>query len=130
MKDFPARKVIAAWNLFVVGDYSRSGLGVHLVIVGFLLLWLPLCWLLTEKIADNPAFRLLSFWSKQVTTIYIIQWLLYGCGILIFGANQQEPLMAVLIGLVVFALTHILTKLYLATRTGSASIKPVEQTNG
>ncbi len=104
---------IVTWNMFVIGDYSRSGLGVHLVIVGFVLLWLPVCRLFTENIADNMVFRLLIFWSKQVTTIYIIQWLLYGWGILVFGANQHTSSAAALIGVLVFVLTHILTKCYL-----------------
>jgi hypothetical protein len=121
---------IVTWDMFVVGDYSRSGLGVHLTIVGFLLVWLPFCWLMTEKIADNRVFRLLDFWSKQVTTIYIIQWLLYGWGILVFGINRHTPFTAAMIGVVVFVLTHILTKFYIAIRTGNNSLKQAKARYG
>lgn len=103
---------IVSWNFFVVGDYSRSGLGVHLLITGFVLLWFAFCAWVTPYIHTTRVFKTLAFWSQHVTVMYVIQWVLFGWGMLVFGVNNQQALIAACLGIGVLALTHILTKIY------------------
>lgn len=112
---------VLLWNIlsnkiFVIGDYSRSGAAVHLTILGFIFVWLHICWWIAERIKDSGIFRLLFYWSKNVTVVYIIQWILIGWGTLLFGYNQQSMSVVMLIGAIVFLLTHVLTRLYIYLR--------------
>jgi len=117
-------------DIFVVGDYFRSGPWVHLTIIGFVFLWLPFCWWIVERVPGNPIFRQLYFWSTNVTVAYIIQWTLIGWGMLFFGCNELSALIAVLIGIVLLPLTHLLTKLYLYYRRKPESVKSTERAGG
>lgn len=90
------------------GDYHRSGPALHLIIAGFILLWLLLWNLVEKKVSpENPILKLLYFWSKNVTSIYFIQWVLFGFSILIFGANEQVDYIAALIGAGVLLITDL-----------------------
>ena len=101
------------------GDYSRCGIQVHLVITGFVLIWLWLIKLLEEQLNGSKPANLMICWSKNVTIIYLIQWVLFGWGVLIFDYQQLTPGPAAVIGLLVAILTHGLVKIYnrLGTRT-------------
>lgn len=44
--------------------------------VGFVLVWLSIFHWLSKKIPPNHLFRLITFCSKNITSIYIIQWIL------------------------------------------------------
>ena len=98
---------------FPVGDYSRCGLQVHLVIVGFVLIWLWIFSYLEKRLIGTQLADLLIFWSKNVTAIYIIQWVLIGWGMLFLGYQQLTPAEAALIGLLMTLLAHGVTKLQL-----------------
>lgn len=104
---------IILFNKFPVGDYYRSGLGVHLTIIGFVLLWLLICYKFIEKSGlnkENFMLKTLIFWSKNVSIMYIIQWILFGWSILILNINHQQDFIAALIGLFVLLITHLLVK--------------------
>jgi uncharacterized membrane protein len=102
---------ILTFDLFPVGDYHRSGAAIHLLIIGFIFIWLSACWWISNKFSStNIIIRTLVFWSKNVTAIYFIQWVIFGWSILIFDANKQKAYVAALIGLVVLIITHLLIK--------------------
>ena len=102
---------ILIFDFFPVGDYHRSGAAIHLLIIGFIFIWLFGCWWISNKFSStNIIIRTLSFWSKNVTAIYFIQWVIFGWSILIFDANKQNAYVAALIGLVVLIITHLLIK--------------------
>ncbi len=103
---------LVLWNRFQIGDYARSELGVHAAIMGVVCLWLPGCWWMAQKLSNTWLLRQITFWSRQVTPIYMIQWILFGWGILVFGENQLSPGMAFGIGIIVLIITHILTLVY------------------
>lgn len=98
--------------IFPFGDgYARTGLSMNLIILGFVFLWLPLCFSIVNRLnAGNKILKLLSFWSVNVTAIYMIQWILYGWSILLFDINKQTDIVALLIGITVLLITHFLTK--------------------
>ncbi len=93
------------------GDYERSGLGIHILIIGFVLLWFNACYGIEQKFGvQNPSIKVLIYWSRNVTAIYFIQWVLFGWSILIFDFNQQDAVTAAIIGLVVLLITHFSVK--------------------
>ncbi len=99
-----------------VGDYYRSGLGVHLVITGFVLIWLWEFRLIEQRVAGSKPAELLIFWSKNVTSIYMIQWILIGWGVLLLDYQKLSPTIAVAVGLLMTAITHALTKSWIKLR--------------
>ncbi len=104
---------ILLFNKFPMGDYYRSGLGVHLTIIGFVFLWLLISYRFVEKSGlsrQNYALKTLVFWSKNVSVIYIIQWILFGWSVLLLDVNQQQDYIAMLIGFIVLFMTHLLVK--------------------
>ena len=103
---------IAAFDYFPAGDYHRSGAAVQMLIIGFVLLWLPLCYWITGRMQDeNKILVFFTGWSKRVTEIYCIQWILFGWSILILGANMQSDWIAALAGLAVLIITHYTSKI-------------------
>ncbi len=102
---------ILTFDLFPAGDYHRSGAAIHLLIIGFVFMWLSACWWISNKFSSTSIIiRTLVFWSKNVTAMYFIQWLIFGWSILIFDANKQNAYVAALIGLIVLIITHLLIK--------------------
>ena len=92
--------------------YSRYGFQMHLMITGFVLVWLWLFAVIEKYVSHWKITKLLSFWSINVTSIYFIQWILAGWGILVFGYREISPVITVIIGLTVTIITHFLTILY------------------
>ena len=95
-----------------VGDYSRSGLHVHLFILGFVLAWLWLFHGVARVLEGGALARLLSFWSRNVTPVYVIQWLFVSWGMLVVGYQESSAWMAAGLGLAVVGLTHVVTRQY------------------
>ena len=96
---------------FPNGDYERSGAGIHLIIIGFLFLWFNVCYWLEQKFGlENRIIKVLIYWSRNVTAIYFIQWLLFGWSTLIFDQNKQNAFVSAIIGFVVLLTTHFSVK--------------------
>ena len=133
---FPAFAMIMAgsimWHLFsnadyFVGSYARGGPALHLVMSGFVMGWMALCFWIVDRIKENPIFRVLYFWSKNVIVVYFIQWILIGWGLFIFQKKTQHALAALLLGFVFVGLTHGVTRIYVylkATRDSNVDTHP------
>lgn len=101
-------------NFFPIGDYYRSGLGVHLLIISFLFLWLILCnrcaaWLSRGK--GQKLVEIVCFWSSHVTEIYVLQWILYGLSIMVLGNNRLSDYKAAGFGFLMMLFCHFVMKL-------------------
>jgi len=68
---FPATQIIPEWLPFYRTEPADT-----LFHLGFVLLWLAIFHWLSKKIVTNPIFKLLTFCSRNITAIYIIQWIL------------------------------------------------------
>ena len=68
---FPATTTVTEWLPFYRTEPPDT-----LFHLGFVLLWLAIFHWLNKKIPANPVFNLFNFCSKNITTIYIIQWIL------------------------------------------------------
>jgi hypothetical protein len=104
-------------ELFVVGDYARSGPPVHFAMFGFVFVWLSFCWWLVNKIPNNPFLRLLFFWSGNVTKVYFIQWILFGWGLFLLPEDRLMSAGSMLAGIATLGVTHAITLLYLELKT-------------
>lgn len=77
--------------------------------LGFVLGWLFLVQWITKKVRPNPFFTLLTFCSKNITAIYLIQWIMI-CWCLAFtGYMQLNLLNSIIWMLLVTANTLLLT---------------------
>ena len=92
---------------FDIGRYCRSGPAAQLATVGFILVWLSFCRLLARRWADSPVLRLLGFWSRNVTAVYFVQWVLFGWVVLVFGRNRCATPVAVSVAAVVLLAAHV-----------------------
>ncbi len=102
---------VPAGRWLVVGDYARSGLGVHVGIVGFLGIWLWLWRRIHNRWEGSRFVRSLSFWSRHVTAIYCVQWLLFGWATLAIPAQSQSTARATLLGVIVIGASDVLVRL-------------------
>jgi len=102
----------AGWNFFPKGDYFRSGFSIHLLILGFIVLWFCF-WHYVDQIIskENKLLRLLTFWSHSLTRAYIIQWILIGWSLLFIGDGQYDSITAAFIGFAVLILTYSILSL-------------------
>ncbi len=91
-------------------EYYHSRQGFMIFMLGFIMTWLYLCNLLIRKIPNNKVFELLFDWSRNVTNIYFIQWVLIAWGIAIFSTNESQYLMTIVLMLFIGIASHLLSK--------------------
>jgi len=94
--------------ILVFGDYCRSGLPVQLMLAGFVLLWLSLMWWLDEHLSWRAVPRYLTSLSRNITAIYVIQWVLIGWLAIVFGVIGQPSWAAALAALPILIASHLL----------------------
>jgi uncharacterized membrane protein len=91
------------------GDYNEGD--VHplwvVFVTGFLLLSLSLYELMAARIPPNKVFQWLCFWSREVTLMYCVQWIVIGW-IVIFITSYFGIAATMLSIPVVFIMTHYL----------------------
>ncbi|HAO07641.1 MAG TPA: hypothetical protein DCQ50_11755 [Chryseobacterium sp.] len=81
-----------SWNL----TFYRLGTGGTIMHGGIVLLWLALFIWLPLVIRNNFFFRLLSWVSKHITVIYLVQWVVIIWMLPLFGYNQLNILKSLL----------------------------------
>nr|WP_315019799.1 acyltransferase [uncultured Aminipila sp.] len=104
---------ISTLGIFPIGDYYRSGLNIHFLMISFVFLWIVLCDYIVIKLNAKKLNRFLNiiyFWSSNVTGFYVFQWIIYGWSMLIIGSNRLVDYEAVGIGFIVVIITHMLLK--------------------
>jgi surface polysaccharide O-acyltransferase-like enzyme len=95
-------------GILAFGDYYRSGLPVQLLLAGFVLLWLPLLWWLDRRLAWRAVPRYLTSLSRNITAVYLIQWVLIGWLAIVFGVRDQASWVAALLGVPILVASHLL----------------------
>lgn len=102
---FPATTTKTEWLPFYRTEPADT-----LFHLGFVLLWLFIFHWVYKKIPANPLFNLLTFCSKHITAIYIIQWILI-CWCMTFTGYLQLNLQQSIIWLLaITTATLLLTK--------------------
>ncbi|MDD3954224.1 MAG: heparan-alpha-glucosaminide N-acetyltransferase domain-containing protein [Lentisphaeria bacterium] len=94
---FAALVLGAAGGLFVFlsktnqfGDFYRMYPGGTFLCVAIGLLWIGQFMLFTKLGVFQKILDYLIFWSKNITLIYLVQWVLIGFGIVFLGYRQQN----------------------------------------
>jgi uncharacterized membrane protein len=101
-----------------LNDYYHCKPWYILFALGFTFSWLYVCDLLAKKIKGTVIFNILMYWSKNVTNIYIIQWIVIMWGaFFVFGFNKVGYGMTVFLILVISVLSHLLSQCYLKLKT-------------
>lgn len=90
-----------------IGQYLRDGPGSHLTVVGFIVLWVTACGRLAKRWAGSGGLKLLCFWSRHVTAVYFVHWVLIGWAVLLLGRNRYASHVAVGMGIAALFLTHV-----------------------
>ena len=67
--------IVVNIHTYAIGSVRPNML---ILMMGSLLMWIPVCQLLTKYIPTNFLFDRLYFWSKNVTSLYFIQWAFIG----------------------------------------------------
>ncbi len=98
----------AETGVLAFGDYYRSGLPVQFMLAGFVLLWLSLMWWLDERLSWRVIPRYLTSLSRNITAIYVIQWVLIGWLAIVFGVMNQPSWAAALAAFPILVASHLL----------------------
>ena len=96
-------------------DYYHSRQGAMLFMCGFVMGWLYLTKLVIDNIPTNSFFDLLFQWSKGVTNIYFIQWIIILWSIAFFGINRSSFTTTILLILIFTGISHF-TNLLIISR--------------
>ncbi len=104
---FPATTTVTSWLPFYRTEPADT-----IFHIGFVLIWIAIVHWISRKIKDNPFFRLLSFCSRNITVIYLVQWIMI-CWCLAFTGYLQLnfwPTIAWMIGIttVTLLLTYVI----------------------
>ncbi len=99
---------------FDIGRYFEDGPGAQLATVGFVLVWLSFCRLLTRRWVGSAGLRLLGFWSRNVTGVYFVQWVLFGWAVPFLGRNRYASPVAMGTAAMVLLAAHVVVKAYVA----------------
>lgn len=86
---------IGAPLVFLYGDYNYNGFyhmgpGGVIYFAGWTLLFLWLINTITSKVKENGFMRVLKYCSRNLTSMYMIQWILISWGKGIFGYRQHS----------------------------------------
>jgi uncharacterized membrane protein len=87
-------------------DYYHSRQGAMLLMCGFVMVWLYLTKLVIDNISMNSFFDLLFRWSKGVTNIYFIQWIIILWSIAFFEINSSSFITTILLILTFTGISH------------------------
>lgn len=116
--------IITLTNIeFHLAEIMRSGPGAMLLSTGFVLIWIYCCKLIVNFIPSNAFFNRLFFWSKHVTSLYVIQWLLVGWGLMIVGSQQLNLNNTLIAMLVLLILSDLLTRAWSKIRHAAVKTK-------
>lgn len=89
---------------------------VHLVLAGFVLVWLPALWWLDRRLSWRFVPRYLTSLSRNITAVYVIQWLLIGWMAIVLGFSELPSWIAALLAIPVLTASHLLALAYARVR--------------
>jgi len=103
--------IITLTNMdFHINDYYHSGQGAMIWMAGFIFLWIWILSYIIRKFETNGLVKLICYWGKKTTTIYIIHWLLISWGIIFLGYEQYNQSFTLVLMVFFLTVTHVLSK--------------------
>jgi hypothetical protein len=108
-----------------VNDYYHGRPAFVAFTVGIVLAWLGICHFIVNHIRMNALFSVLYGWSRNVTSFYIIQWILIMVGAdAVFGFYKSSYLTTISVMIAITIASHYATKLYLWIKAKPLSALP------
>jgi hypothetical protein len=93
------------------GDFYRMYPGGTFLCIAVDLLWIGMFMLFTKFGVFQKTLDYLIFWSKNITLIYLVQWVMIGFGIVFLGYRQLDnPWIVLALIPVFFVLSYFATK--------------------
>jgi uncharacterized membrane protein len=92
-------------------DYYHSRQGAMVFMCGFVLSWLYLNKLVIDSVPKNSLFDLLFNWSKGVTNVYFVQWIIIIWSIAFIGINSSPFTTTILLILIFTGISHFTNEL-------------------
>ncbi|WP_281715661.1 heparan-alpha-glucosaminide N-acetyltransferase domain-containing protein [Alteromonas sp. CyTr2] len=86
----------------------RSGPGIVLLMTGIVMLFIYTTHILVERFKQNYVVTLFAFWGKNVTALYVLQWILIGWGLMLVGLQQLTMTFTLVAMIVVLLACHYL----------------------
>ena len=86
----------------------RSGPGVVLLMTGIVMLFIFAIHLFVARFKATYVVSLFAFWGKNVTAIYVLQWICIGWGLMLVGLQQLSMLSTLAAMLIVLLISHYL----------------------
>ena len=86
----------------------RSGPGIVLLMTGIVMLFIYTTHILVERFKQNYVVTLFAFWGKNVTALYVLQWILIGWGLMLVGLQQLTMTYTLVAMIVVLTACHYL----------------------
>ena len=103
-------------SMFLVDSlYYNANLVNHAFYLIAVLIMIPSCYFLSTAIKSGPVVSVISLLSSKVTVIYVIQWLLITCSLIIIGAAGIEVISkswAFLVSAVILVLSAVFAVRY------------------
>ena len=97
-----------------LGDYYHCRPAAVAMITGIVLTWLYVCNVIVEKIKMDRFFGLAYYWSRNVTSIYVIQWVIIMVGAdAITGFNKCSYSMTAAIMIIMPVASHLINEIFL-----------------
>ncbi len=91
-----------------LGDYWRTGPGGLFLYVGFIPIWIYLCYIISLKLSF--IFHKMSYFtSRNITKFYFTQWVIISCMVGVFGENSLDLVFVIILMVLTLLLTYFIT---------------------
>ncbi|MBV8328716.1 heparan-alpha-glucosaminide N-acetyltransferase domain-containing protein [Chryseobacterium sp.] len=107
---------IGAPLVFIYGEYNYNGFyhmgpGGVIYFAGWTLIFLWMIFKITLKAKENTMIRILKYCSRNLTSMYMIQWILISWGKSVFGYRQHGITVVLMLILMYIILTFLVQNL-------------------
>ncbi|MHA1966169.1 MAG: heparan-alpha-glucosaminide N-acetyltransferase domain-containing protein [Candidatus Hodarchaeales archaeon] len=80
--------------------------------IGFLFIWLWICNLISKRFPESNISNIVFFWSRNVTVMYVIHWVLIGLIAILIGSRTTNLIPVLFLIGIVLIVSSLITYLY------------------
>jgi uncharacterized membrane protein len=102
------------------GDYYHPAQGGMIYMIGFVMFWLWICNEIVNNFPRNRLLRLFDKWSKDVTSIYFIQWCIIEWLAYIVGYQDKDVISTIFLMVSIALSSHFINQIYQKYRQASS----------
>ncbi|MEN9567064.1 MAG: hypothetical protein RLZZ69_2260, partial [Cyanobacteriota bacterium] len=102
------------------GDYYHPAQGGMIYMIGFVMFWLWICNEIVNNFPRNKLLRLFDRWSKDVTSIYFIQWCIIEWLAYFVGYQDKDIISTIFLMVSIALSSHFINQIYQKYRQASS----------